>query len=135
MDNKLYVKYIFVLLVSAYLSDHINQFYNLNILNFNNLIGLETQNLVESVTELGLSFFSAYILFNFNIQFIILRFFLILFSVFYFIDGFASFMLFTNIGGNKKSIEIINKDIFLVEFFITKISTLGLFVLLYTTIF
>jgi len=135
MDNKLYVKYIFVLLVSAYLSDQINQFYNFNILNFNNLIGLETQNLVESVTELGLSFFSAYILFNFNIQFIILRFFLILFSVFYFIDGFASFMLFTNIVGNKKSIEIINKDIFLVEFFITKISTLGLFVLLYTTIF
>jgi hypothetical protein len=135
MDNKLYIKYIYVLLVAAYLSDQINQFYNFNIYNFNNLIGSETQNLVESVTELGLSFFSSYILFNFNIQFILLRFFLILFSVFYFIDGFASFILFTNIGGNRKAFEIINKDIFLAEFFITKISTLGLFVLLYTTTF
>ena len=135
MDNKLYIKYIYVLLVASYLSDQLNQFYNFNIFGFNNLIGFKTQSLIETVTELGLSFFSSYILFNFNIQFILLRFFLILFSVFYFIDGLASFILFTNIGGNRKAIEAVNKDIFITEFIITKFSTLGLFVLLYTTIF
>jgi hypothetical protein len=135
INQSFYLKYIFVLLVSAYLIDQLNQFYNFNILNFADFIGYQGQNILETIFELGISFFSLYILFNFNIQNVLIKFILILFSIFYFLDGIASLMLFVNVNGSRKIVTAINKDIFMTEFFVTKIGTIALFYILYSTLF
>jgi hypothetical protein len=135
INQSFYLKYIFVLLVSAYLIDQLNQFYNFNIFNFANFIGYQGQNILETIFELGISFFSLYILFNFNIQNVLIKFILILFSIFYFLDGIASLMLFVNVNGSRKTVSAINKDIFMTEFFVTKIGTIALFYILYSTLF
>jgi len=130
-----YLKYIFILLVAAYFSDQVNQFYNFNILGFKNIISKSTKDLLESIVEIGVSVFSLYILLNFNIEPIVIRFVLLLFSIFYLINGSVSFLLFTNIGGYRNAVSKINYEIFITEYIITKIGSLTLFFLLYKTLF
>jgi hypothetical protein len=130
-----YLKFIFILLVAAYFSDQLNQFYNFNILGFKNIISKSSKDFIESIVELGVSAFSFYILFNFNIEPIVIRFILLLFSIFYLINGLASLLLFTNIGGYRNVVSKINYEIFITEYIITKIGSLTLFFLLYKTLF
>jgi hypothetical protein len=130
-----YLKFIFILLVAAYFSDQLNQFYNFNILGFQNVISKSSKDLIETIVELGISFFSFYILFNFNIEPIVIRFVLLLFSIFYLINGLASLLLFTNIGGYRNAVSKINYEIFITEYLITKIGSITLFYLLYKTLF
>ena len=135
INQSFYIKYIYVLLVSAYLVDQLNQAYNFDMFNYRKIIGYQGHNLIETITELGLSFFSLYILFNFSIQNVLIKFILILFSIFYFLDGIASLMLFVNVNGSRKIVMTINKDIFMTELIITKIGTIALFYILYNTLF
>jgi hypothetical protein len=133
MLNQNYIKYIFVLLVTAYFSDQINQFYRFNLLNYKSFVSGNIQRLIETVLQASISLFSIYILLYFNIQSIFLRFLLILFSVFYFVDSIASFFLL--IYGDNKIVHMVNEQIFIAEFFTTKICTLSLFYILFKTLF
>ena len=123
------------MLVSAYFVDQLNQMYNFNMFNYKSLVHDKAQNIIETISELGISFFSIYILFNFNLQDAIIKFVLILFSIFYFIDGTCSLLIALNINDTGNSIRNFNKEIFYIEYLITKICTICLFYILYSTLF
>jgi len=130
-----YLKYIYVLLVSAYVLDQVNQFYQFDLFNFKKMVGYQGHNLFEMVTEFGLASFALYILFNFSIQSALVKFILILFSIFYSVDAIASTILFMDADEKKASVNALDNDIFLSEFLVTKVCTIALYIILYNTLF
>jgi hypothetical protein len=129
----LYIKYIYLLLVIAWLVNQVNQHYRFNLVGHNRIVSEDTQNFFESITEISLSSFSAYILLNFDIENIFLKAFIVLFSLFYFLDGMLSTILI--LYKNNKNITILNEDFFYMEYYLTKFFTFGLFLTIYETIF
>jgi len=128
-----YIQYIFVLLSAAYFFDQINQAFRLNFLDYRKLVGDDIHNLVEFISECSLSFFAIYILINFDIKSILIRLFLLTFSVFYFLNGLMSLLLMFY--SKSRSLYNINEQVFFIEFLFTKIFVFILFYFLYTIIF
>ena len=128
-----YLKYIYLLLVIAWVVNQVNQHYRFNLLGHNRIVSEDTQNFFESIAEISLSSFSAYILLNFDIDNIFLKAFIVLFSLFYFLDGLLSTILI--LYKNNKNIMKLNEDFFYMEYYLTKFFTFGLFLSIYETIF
>jgi hypothetical protein len=128
-----YIQYIFVLLAVSYFFDQINQAFRLNFLDYRKLVGDDIHNLVEFISECSLSFFAIYILINFDIKSILIRLFLLTFSVFYFLNGLMSLLLMFY--SKSRNLYNINEQIFFIEFLSTKLFVFILFYFLYTIIF
>jgi hypothetical protein len=128
-----YIQYIFVLLAIAYFFDQINQAFRLNFLDYRKLVGDDIHNLVEFISECSLSLFSIYILINFDIKSILIRLFLLTFSVFYFLNGLMSLLLMFY--SKNRTLYNINEQVFFIEFLFTKVFVFILFYFLYTIIF
>lgn len=128
-----YLRCIYVLLVLSYIFDQVNQAYRLNWFNYKKIVGMHLQNLIEFLLEFSLSIFSLYILLTFDIKQILLRFFLILFSIFYSLNGILSLLLMFNQNNNK--IFNINEDVFYAEFLFTKMFVIALFYIIYSIFF
>ena len=128
-----YLQYIFVLLAVSYFFDQINQAFRLNFLDYRKLVGDDIHNLVEFISECSLSFFAIYILINFDIKSILIRLFLLTFSVFYFLNGLMSLLLMFY--SKSRNLYNINEQIFFIEFLSTKLFVFILFYFLYTIIF
>ena len=90
-------------------------------------------NTFEAIAEISLSVFSAYILYTFNIDSTLLKFFVVIFGIFYFIDGSTSTILLFD--QNNKTVNKLNESLFYHEYHFTKFFTFGLLFLIYDTIF
>jgi len=126
-------KYIYLLLLLAWCVNQVNQVYRFETLHYGKFISDDAHNLFEAVAEISLAGFSAYILASFNIDNIFLNIFLVIFGIFYIVDGFTSTILLFD--KNNKTVGNINKSLFYHEYHFTKIYTLGLLFIIYETIF
>ena len=128
-----HLKYIYLLVLLAWCVNQVNQFYRFEMLHYGKFISDDMHNLFEAIAEISLSGFSAYILYTFNVDSTLLKLFVVIFGIFYFIDGCTSTILLFD--KNNKIVKDINETLFYHEYHFTKFYTFGLLFLIYETIF
>jgi len=128
-----HLKYIYLLLFLAWVVNQINLTYRFDLTAYNNIISNRTEEIIEAFSELSLSTFATYILYTFIIENIFLKIFIVIFTIFYFIDGILSVLLVFD--PNNKTVDNINETFFNVEYHFTKFVTFGLLFTIYETIF
>lgn len=129
----MHLKYIYLLLLLAWSVNQVNQAYRFELNYYGYFISDNIHNSFEAIAEISLSVFSAYILYTFNIDSILLKLFVVIFGIFYFIDGCTSTILLFD--QNNKTVNNINKSLFYHEYHFTKFFTFVLLYLIYETIF
>ena len=128
-----HLKYIYLLLFLAWVVNQLNLAYRFDLTQYNNIISNKTEEFIEAFSELSLSTFAAYILYTFTIENKFLKFFIVFFTIFYFIDGILSTVIVFD--PNNKTANKINETFFKVEYHFTRFVTFGLLFTIYETIF
>jgi hypothetical protein len=128
-----HLKYIYLLLFLAWVVNQLNLAYRFDLTQYNNVLSPRTEEFIETFSELSLSTLAAYILYTFIIENKFLKFFIVFFTIFYFIDGILSAVIVFD--PNNKTVNNINETFFNVEYHFTRFVTFGLLFTIYETIF
>lgn len=127
------INHFYYLLLSSYLVFTEKQIYLADVCSFKSLINEFSQDVFECLSQFGLSIYSLYILFNYYRDInMVLYLVLIVYIIFYFMDGISNALLLTDL--NNVKYRELDEYLFVVNRIIQKFVVLILFYLIYTLI-